>query len=301
MRKLAFIIMSLGLAGSVQAAGTSSAQFLKLGAGAKAAALGEAAVSVTDDVTAAYWNPAGLSKVESTELALMQNSYLVDTNYQYAGLALPTRNYTFAFSFYRMDYGSIDSYNASNVKQGSFNAGSMAGSISLAKKLSDSASMGMSLKYISESIENESGTAFAADFGGIMKVSRFSIGASIQNLGSSIKFVKESEDLPLTIRLGASTQFFNEKLTGAFDISKARDNEATFHTGLDYKLLSIVSLRAGYQVTPGNSLNIDGITNISGGMGISLKNFNIDYAVSPFGDLGMAHRISLKYKFAARE
>src|SRR5688572_13884503 len=91
-------LTSLLLTVNAQAAGTSGAQFLKLGAGARAAAMGDAFCAVSNDVTAAYWNPAGLSQIETPELAVMQNSGLVETQYQYMGLALPRENGTLAAS-----------------------------------------------------------------------------------------------------------------------------------------------------------------------------------------------------------
>lgn len=53
-------------------------------------------------------------------------------------------------------------------------------------------------------------------------------------------------------------------------------------------------MRAGYlknAVSSGNSLADSG--GFKAGFGLKLKNFNIDYAVTPFGDIGKAHRLSL--------
>ena len=71
------------------ASATSSAQFLKMGAGARAAGMADAFSAVADDVTAGYWNPAGLQQISSPEMSVMQNNSLVETQYQYAGAALP--------------------------------------------------------------------------------------------------------------------------------------------------------------------------------------------------------------------
>ena len=43
--------------------GTTTANFLKLGAGARAEAMGGAYAAVADDATALYWNPAGLTRI----------------------------------------------------------------------------------------------------------------------------------------------------------------------------------------------------------------------------------------------
>src|SRR5438309_778446 len=122
---MVFLAGFLSAAGA-QAAGTSSAQFLKMGAGARAAAMGDAFSGIADDVTATYWNPAGLAQIRSAQVALMQNAGLVDTQYQYLGAAMPVGKSALGLSIYRLDNGSIDRYTASDVKDGSFSAGALA-------------------------------------------------------------------------------------------------------------------------------------------------------------------------------
>lgn len=302
MNRIAATILAFMWTFSVaHAAGTSGAQFLKLGAGAQAAAMGDAFTSVANDVTAAYWNPAGIKQIEETQIAVMQNNYLVDTSYQYLGVALPLRNSALAFSLYRMDYGDIDGYNASDVKTGSFDASSLAGAVTLAKDLTDRTQLGLTGKFIQESIENESASGFAADVGMKTKVKRLDVGLTLQHLGSSMKFVEASESLPITFRAGASTRFFNEKFLVAVDLSKPRDNDASIHLGTEYMVREIFFIRAGYFNTPGNSLDVGGSTGLTGGIGVNYRRFAIDYAFVPFGDLDTTHRISLKIKFANKK
>ena len=47
--------------GWASSAGTTSAEILKVGVGARAIAMGEASTALTDDVNSLYWNPAGLA------------------------------------------------------------------------------------------------------------------------------------------------------------------------------------------------------------------------------------------------
>ena len=51
--------------------GTTTAQFLKLGVGARAIGMGEAYSAIADDPTAIYWNPAGLAAVSEHSVSLM--------------------------------------------------------------------------------------------------------------------------------------------------------------------------------------------------------------------------------------
>ncbi|MEM6641527.1 MAG: hypothetical protein AAF616_00995 [Bacteroidota bacterium] len=66
-----------------------SNEFMQIGVSARSFALGFSAVSFTDDVTAGYWNPAGLNKMQDDhQLALMHSSYFGGlANYDYAAFA----------------------------------------------------------------------------------------------------------------------------------------------------------------------------------------------------------------------
>jgi hypothetical protein len=68
-----------------------SNEFLKIGVGARAAAMGNAQAAIVGDVTAGYWNPAGLMNAsQAPELALMHSEYFAGiAKYDYAGFTMP--------------------------------------------------------------------------------------------------------------------------------------------------------------------------------------------------------------------
>ena len=55
---------------NVSKTGTTAAQFLKIGIGARALGMGGAYSAVSNDVTALYWNPAGLSSSKKNGIIL---------------------------------------------------------------------------------------------------------------------------------------------------------------------------------------------------------------------------------------
>lgn len=294
------VALTLVATHTVSAAGTSGAQFLKMGAGARATAMGDAIVSAAFDVTATYWNPAALTQIQSPELAVMQNSGLVETQYQYLAAAMPYRDSAIGVSLYRLDYGTINRYTAADTQDGTFNAGSLAGSVSMGTKINENLMGGVSVKYIQESIESESATSFAGDFGVLYKMNRINLGAAIQNVGPGMKMVQDSTPLPMMVRLGASTRFMEDKMLVSIDASKPNDNNISLHSGVEYQLVPMVALRGGYKLTPSASADLGGLTGLSGGLGIMVNRFTFDYAVSPFGDLGLSHRISLLVRFGSQ-
>jgi hypothetical protein len=53
--------------------------------GARAIAMGEAFTPVADDASALYWNPAGLTKIEGTEVILHTSSWPAGLSHQFVG------------------------------------------------------------------------------------------------------------------------------------------------------------------------------------------------------------------------
>ncbi|TNJ45864.1 PorV/PorQ family protein [Tamlana fucoidanivorans] len=63
---------------------------MNIGVDAAALSMSSAVTAHTSDVNAAYWNPAGLIKLEDNQLALMHSSYFANiANYDYAAFAMP--------------------------------------------------------------------------------------------------------------------------------------------------------------------------------------------------------------------
>ncbi|MDO1501062.1 PorV/PorQ family protein [Winogradskyella maritima] len=91
MKKALLFVFTLSvLVAQGQAARKYSNEFMNIGVDAAALGMSNAVTSHTSDVTAGYWNPAGLVKLEDNELALMHSSYFANiANYNYIGYAMP--------------------------------------------------------------------------------------------------------------------------------------------------------------------------------------------------------------------
>ena len=67
---------------------------------------------VADDISALYWNTAGLAQLENIEINLLHVGYIADTNYEFVGLGLPLQGGgTLGFSA-ALDY--VPSFNSTN-------------------------------------------------------------------------------------------------------------------------------------------------------------------------------------------
>ena len=84
-----------------QTPGTTGADFLKIGVGARQAAMGNAFAGVADDATAIYWNPGGLGFADRWNITMSGNRWLFDT---WHGSFLAARQFCL-FGFQRTAFG----------------------------------------------------------------------------------------------------------------------------------------------------------------------------------------------------
>src|SRR5271170_5287471 len=87
MRRIALLVAGLALTApgfaadfTTGAKGTTTADFLELGVGARADAMGEAYSAVADGADALYWNPGGLARVQDHDVTLKHAPY-IDSSY----------------------------------------------------------------------------------------------------------------------------------------------------------------------------------------------------------------------------
>ena len=97
MKQFSYILMvfmiGIALISNVMAqidnVGTSAANFLKIGIGAKAQAMGGAYVAQADEVTALYWNPAGITNIAGNQVGITQIDWITDVKLNFLGVQRP--------------------------------------------------------------------------------------------------------------------------------------------------------------------------------------------------------------------
>jgi len=129
----------------------------------------------------------------------------------------------------------------------------------------------------------------------------FRAGLTVENIGAKIKLEDEGFSLPLGFKFAVAYIPLKSKygfLTA--QVKKYSDEDMNFSIGSEYGFNvnreEAGFLRAGYAF---NSENIASGINL--GLGLSTKNFFIDYSFSPMGDFGSAHRLSFRIAFQKEE
>lgn len=175
--------------------GTTSAEFLLLGAGARGMALGGAYAALATDVTALYYNPGGLAQLPRPSLMVSSMSYIADTRYTWAGMAFPMGGGAQVVGLSIGSFGFSDQpvYTVENPdgdgRVYSVSETFVAGTFS--KNFSDRFSAGLTVKYISDRLGLTSAGAVAVDFGtnfhAMVGTRPIRAGFVIQNLGSTLQ------------------------------------------------------------------------------------------------------------------
>lgn len=280
--------------GIYRRAGTSGLAFLKIDVGTRAVAMGRTMTAIPDGVNAVFGNPAGLLKIHDKELTMTYNEWLADMKYSHVGFGLPMSDRTaIAFSGSMLDYGELIGRDVTGYPTGTIGGGDQLLAFTLAYRRTPKLGVGMTMKAMREKLDDNKAKAVGFDFGLIQQtpVDGLFFGASVQNLGSRIKFITQADPMPFTYRVGIAWNLFEHRLQLGADILKRRDSFIEYNAGLEYRPMRLLAMRVGYSTE--NDLD-DGIT---AGFGIDISSLHFDYAYVPYGDLGNTHRMTLTFRY----
>lgn len=263
---------------------TTSAAFLEIGPGARSLGMGSAFVSVADDASALYWNPAGIVYVSRPEVQTYYSPWLVETQFYYNTAVIPMGgfgNLGISFTAVTMDEMMVRTVQdpEPNKYGQKFDAGNISMGIAYAKKLTDRFSFGFQTKFIQESIWQMKAQGIAVDIGTLfITKNNLRIGMSVSNFGGKMGMegintlvdidvdenIYGNNDridghldaakwpLPLMFRFGLSREFVlnpNMKYLVAVDAIHPNNNPEYLNVGVEYSAMDMVFLRLGQSHT----------------------------------------------------
>lgn len=298
-----FVLMLFGVVSNAGSPGSTGANFLKIGMGARAIGMGEVFCGVANDVSSLYWNPAGLSELTQQEANFIHTEWFEGVRYEYLSYGYPSWRYgNFGGSISYLSIDDIQGYDEQGVKSGKKRASDFSLGMGYSWQLREELSIGGGLKIIQERLADEEASGMGLDVGvlyvpGIdLYGGKIRLGGTLQNVGMGLKFIEEAAALPTLLRLGAaySHLVMGKELISGLDIEVPRDNEMNMRIGIEYKVMELLSLRLGYR--GGQDIG----SGIRFGFGVDTGNVGIDYAYGGYGDLGDTHRVSVGVKFGPR-
>ncbi len=318
--------------GTITRVGTTAAQFLKLGAGARAISFGGAYVAEASDMSAVYWNPAGFARLSGSHLQLSNTQYLADINYNFVAFGTAVEPVgSIGLSLLMVDSGDM-AVRTEMQPEGTgeqFNTLSFALQLTYARNLSDQFSIGGSLKFVQERIWHSKASAIAFDVGTLFTTpfERLRLGASMSNLGPKMRMdgrdILFSEDpspntqgtaeivnaqyrmdgfsMPLIFRVGVAWDAMDtgtHRILVTTDAAHPNDNAEYVNAGAEYSFRDLIAFRAGYR----NLFEPDTEQGLTAGGSLMVRIHRdlaarFDYAYADFGRLTQTHWFTFNLSF----
>jgi len=305
-------------------------EFMAIGVGGRPLAMGGAFVAVANDITAAYYNPAGLANLNYPQISLMHAEHFGNlVNYDYASVAIPYgTDMSFGISAIRLgidgipnttkaavdvdgdgiinfsDVNSRDNLDYSKITE--FSNQDLAFYLSFAKRHSENFFYGANVKIIRRDIGDFGGaTGIGFDVGALYSpYQNLFIGANIQDVTTTLVAWNTGRNELVSPTLKVGTAYMLEALAGVitpaidFDVRfENRRYASNFNLGpVSFDVHSGLEYRFKdlFAIRAGYS----DVKQFTVGAGIKLPKLNIDYSFARFSmseldRLPDTHRISL--------
>ncbi|MCK9556573.1 MAG: PorV/PorQ family protein [Candidatus Cloacimonetes bacterium] len=308
---LLLLISLVPLAAQSDDAGSTGFDTLKLIYGARTASMGGAGLGLPSNQEAQNLNPAAILRAPNHGISSTFLDHLVGSAGGAIHYVYPKNIYeAYGASLMYWNSGQMDRTEISSsgdlIETGeSFGASSIVAGVSAARFISPALDIGGSLKMIYDSIDGHSASAVMVDMGILHHTANpnIKVGLAVRNLGFQSSYysnTKFKEHLPLSYGAGISIKLM-PKLDTALDLGKVSGDKFGVKVGIDFALNSALSLRGGFKSNAAD-YNMGGLAGITGGgslgLGWKIRNFNLDYAVESYGDLGITNQLSLRYNFS---
>jgi hypothetical protein len=302
-----------------QREGTSSGAFLRIGVGARAAAMGETFVAVADDPSAIFWNPAGLASLQRREIVESHVEWPADIHYDHLTAVVPSRRLGGSIG---VQFGVL----ATRIRETSelepdgtgreFSYSDVVVGACFARRWTDRLLVGVGTKFVREDMGSQVGgpvtRAILFDVGSIFYLGLGSVrvATALTSFGSEMKpsgryvspYTGEDRqydgfDPPMTFRFGVAlepVETATQRLTTSVEMTQPADNQRHLRGGLEWSYRRTFALRTGYDADAD-------LLKFSAGAGFVTRfgsmRGNLDYAYTDGGILGAIHRLSMGVRF----
>lgn len=255
--------------------GGRSGEFLLLPVGGRATALGSAFSALADDISALYWNPAGLSLIDGRQAMVSYNSYIADTNHTWIGLAIPMNGgeRALGFSLGIFGFGDQPEYTVEEPDGTgrTYDVSMSAIGLTYSQQFNDRFSFGATGKYVTENLAGASastvafdiGTNYHTEIGGRAIRGAFTIsnlGGTLRHSGPELQqdlpiqdpnlppgskigeLSTKAWELPTAFRVGLAYDVMsssNSRLTAAGEFAQPSGNDVSGSLGAEYAMMNV--------------------------------------------------------------
>jgi len=241
--------------------------FMSVGSGARALGMGSAHAAIAHDVTAGYWNPAGLARISGLEASYMHSERfggIVGYDYGAVAFKVPNSEGRLAISFFRQGVDNIQNTlsawdrdrnrpreNAQDFIT-KFSAADLAVLVSYANSVNEELSWGATVKVLNSRLGPFADAwGYSIDLGAMYESGNYQFGVNLMDITTMMKFwtvdaerlraleddfgdeipVGQNELILPTVKLGAARLFdFGDlSLITAIDADLRFENRRTYY------------------------------------------------------------------------
>ena len=290
--------------------------FLKIGVGARAEGMAQAFVGVADDVSALYWNPGGLGRMDGGAVSFSHLDWPAGISYDYLG-AVQRLNDRYsvglAYSQLRTDEMAVTTETHPEGNGQTFYFIDQAVQLTGCMRMTDQFSVGLSVKYVREDIDDVTMDGWLGDIGTYYRTGwrDMSVAVSLSNFGGQFRpggshtpnagdgrpvDYKEASP-PTMFRIGSAlTVFTREEHRVLFSgqINHPVDNAENYLFGLEYGWMEQFFARGGWKFNAGEES-----WTLGGGIDFKLNGLGVvlDLSYSDFGILSESKRTSAEFNW----
>ncbi len=252
--------------------------YLQVPIGARATAMGSAYISISNDPSGSFYNPAGMSAIKQSIFASSYRSMKLDRTLGYAAFVFPTQgNSVLGFSWLYAGSGEVEARDGNGREKGhTISENNHQFAIIFSKRFEKYLSLGFKGSYLNSTFAEMSVFSVGIDLGAtlyasqlfsrekrdLMAIQDIQFGFVVKNLAANFKWNNQDylnlygsanasssdhiDEFPIEIGFGSSARFFNRKALFALDVVKNLDEGFIIHTGAEYFLTKQFTLRSGY-------------------------------------------------------
>ncbi len=296
MRKIILVIFMLfvSIAYSQSGEGGEPGAFMKNGFGARPNALGNSYTAISNDASAIFYNPAGLSSVNKLQVMGMYSNLFGSVeglNYGNIGVS---KGFEFGTMGLGIIYSSVSDIpyveNVSGPSGETFSDNEMAVILSYSRIVTDNLQIGINGKFIRHTIAGYEASGIGFDVALLTTFNeKFKMGLMIQDaIGANIKLNGREDTYISKFKFGIAYNPISV-LTISPEIMVTGNKKAQLSIGSEYDVYkNMIKLRGGYNTVQEAP---------SFGVGIKYSQINIDYSYSRNGDLGNVSKFGFILEF----
>ncbi|MBN1621219.1 MAG: hypothetical protein JW871_01360 [Endomicrobiales bacterium] len=229
-------------------------------------------------------NPAGIAFSKYPVISFMHHVYLQEMSIDSLNLIYPFRNFTFgaAPTYFRREQMLQDEYGNNNAR--SFNYSGLILPFA-ASYLVNNFSIGSTVKYYSEEINDYATSITTIDIGSVLQFNKIRLGVSGLNLTGKLDYYQ----LPRTFKSGVEFTHGNYVVSTEYD-RNLLDETDSICLGSRILIAKMLCVKYNYKFKEDNG-------GLSGGLELKMDDYAVDYTYLGASDFGIAHRAGISVLF----